>query len=482
MNLLLAALLGLASPVSAALFAAAGKADVTPDPAKETVWLAGYGASGRRATGVHDPLYARAVVVSDGKATLALVSIDAIGIYREDVLEMRRALGWEGADKYLFVTATHDHSAPDTLGLWGRFLGVSGVDKARHKRLKGDVVALVKELSGRLREAELTAAKAEPDPAGLCRDSRDPVVIDPELNVLELKAKGGGSLATLVRYSCHSEVLSKDNMLITADFPGALCAKLEAERGGTCAFLPGAVGGLMTPDSDDSGPLEADYKEMERVGHALAAHATKALAAPRHRLKDAKLSFASRVVRVPVENSRYLFFLRSLRFGHTLMAADGRRLSGWETFYLPWRHFFLFPLPERLRPWVETEVSLVKIGPVKLLGIPGELFPELAVGGYDGSRRYGRPLVRPTNPNPPKLEAAPKGPYLRERMKADVGLIVGLSNDMLGYILPAYDFQISHTRTMLPKPPGTHYEETNSIGPRATDIILNAADELLAEQ
>lgn len=480
MSAFLAVLLALASPAAAALFAAAGKEDVTPDPAKETVWLAGYGASGRRAAGVHDRLHARAVVVSDGKATVALVAVDAIGLYREDVLEMRRALGWEGADKYLFVTATHDHSAPDTLGLWGRWPGFSGVDSKRHKRLKKTVVGLVKELSGRLREAELVAARADPDPAGLCRDSRDPVVIDPELDVLELKAKGGGSLATVVRYSCHPEVLAKDNMLITADFPGALCAKLEAERGGTCAFLPGSLGGLMTPDSEDSGPPEADFKEMERVGQALAGHAAKALAAPRHRLSEAKVSFASRVVRVPVENSRYLFFLRSLRFGHTLLDAAGRPLSRWQSFYLPWRHFFLFPLPERLRPWVETEVSLVRLGPVTILGIPGELFPELAVGGYDGSRRYGRPLVRPTNPNPPKLDTAPQGPYLRERLKADVGLVVGLANDELGYLVPGYDFQATPTRTMLPKPPGTHYEETNSIGPRATGIILGAADELLS--
>lgn len=481
MSILLAVFLGLASPAAAALFAAAGKADVTPDPSAEAVWLAGYGAKGRRAAGIHDRLHARAVLISDGKATVALVAVDAIGLYREDILDMRRQLGWEGADKYLFVSATHDHSAPDTLGLWGRFPGMWGVNAKQHKRLKATVVGLVKELSGRLREAELVAAKAEPDPAGLCRDSRDPVVIDPELDVLELRAKGGGSLATVVRYSCHSEVLAKDNDRITADFPGALCAKLEAERGGTCAFFPGSVGGLMTPDSDDSGPLDDDYKEMERVGHALAAHATKALAAPRIRVKDAKVTVTSRLVKVPVENSRYLFFLRSLRFGHRLFANDGRELSGWEAFYLPWRHFFLFPLPERLRPWVETEVSLVKLGPIKILGIPGELFPELAVGGYDGSRRYGRPLVQPTNPNPPKLDLAPKGPYLREQMKADVGIIVGLANDELGYIMPGYDFQTAGTRTMLPKPPGTHYEETNSIGPRATDIILNAAAELLAE-
>ncbi|MBI2362980.1 MAG: hypothetical protein HYV15_06330 [Elusimicrobia bacterium] len=469
----------LAAPARAALYAAAGKADVTPDPHEETVWLAGYGASGRRATGVHDALWVRALVLSDGKTTVALATVDAIGLAREDVLEVRRRLGWEGTDKYLFLAATHDHSAPDTSGLWGRFPGVSGIDPKRHARLKKAVADLVGGLAGQLREAELVAARAQPDPAGLCRDSRDPVVLDNELGVLELRAKRGGSIGTVVRWSCHPEVLEKDNMLVTADYPGALCGKMEAERGGTCVFFPGAIGGLMTPDADVSGPLEDDFKEMARVGEALAGHALKALAGKPLRLKEAAVSFSTRTVLLPVENARYLLFLPSLAGGHRLRDADGRPLSAWKKWYLPLRQLVLFPLPERLRPWVESEVSVVRIGPVRILGIPGELFPELAVGGYDGSRRHGRPLVAPTNPNPPDLEAAPKPPYLREKLKAEHGFIVGLANDEVGYIIPGYDFQAAPTRSMLPKPPGTHYEETNSIGPRAAGIIIGAAEDLL---
>lgn len=463
-----------ASPGHCAFYAAAGKADITPDPNAETVWLAGYGASGRRATGVHDKLYARALVVSDGKVTVALAAIDSIGLTREDVLDIRRQAGWVGPNRLLFLVATHDHSAPDTLGLWGRWPGTSGVDKKRHKRLKKSVARLVKELEGQLREAELMAARSEIDPAGLCRDSRDPVVMDPELNALEFRAKGGGVLGTVVRWSCHPEVLQPDNTLITADYPGALCAKVEAERGGTCLFLPGLLGGLMTPDSDDSGTLESDYKEMERVGQALAGHAIKALKTPSLRLSEAAVSFSSRTILVPVENSRYLIFLPSLSFGHRLRDAEGHPLAGWKRWYLPLRHLLLFPLPENLRPWVESEVSLIRLGPVKLLGIPGEIFPELVLGGYKGERRYGRPLVRPTNPNPPDLGGAPAGPYLRERLKAEHGLVVGLANDELGYLVPEYDFKVAPTRSLTPKPAGTHYEETNSIGPRATKIVLDA--------
>lgn len=476
---LLLLLPALPGPARAALYAAAGKADITPDLEKETVWLAGFGASGRRAKGVHDPLYVRALVVSDGKKTVALVGVDTLGLYREDVEDIRAELGWQGKDRYLFVSATHSHSTPDSLGLWGRFIGVSGVDKRYHARLKGAVAELVKELSGKLREAEMTAARSTPDPRSLCRDSRDPVVIDPELNALAFRTKKGESIGTLVRWSCHAEVMDSRNFQVTADFPGPMCSRIEEKTGGGCVFFPGAIGGLMTPDVDDSLTGEDRFKEMARVGHRVADEALGALKGETYRHRRAEVSFSTRVVSLPVENSRYLFFLPNLAFGHTPYAADGKAVGRLKTYWYSLRHLVSWPLPERLRPTVVSEVSLVEIGPVRILGIPGELFPELAIGGYDGGFRFDYPLVRPTNPNPPDLEKAPKGPYLRKKLKAKHGLIVGLANDMLGYFVPEYDFEVTPNRAMHPRPPGTHYEETNSLGRSATPLVLEAAEELL---
>ena len=35
------------------------------------------------------------------------------------------------------------------------------------------------------------------------------------------------------------------------------------------------------------------------------------------------------------------------------------RLPGWKTLWYPLRHMLFFPLPERLRPWIEAELALV---------------------------------------------------------------------------------------------------------------------------
>ncbi|MDX6767998.1 MAG: hypothetical protein SF051_00585, partial [Elusimicrobiota bacterium] len=190
------------------------------------------------------------------------------------------------------------------------------------------------------------------------------------------------------------------------------------------------------------------------------------------------LAYRSERVLVPVENSRYRLFLPALSFGHHLLDAQGRRLPGWKKWALPLKHL-VFRLGPGDQPFVESEVSLVDAGPARLLGLPAEMFPETVLGGYDGRFAFGRPVVTPGNPNPPDLAAAPAGPYLRERVKAAAPMLVGLANDELGYVLPAYDFKANPSLSMTPKPAGHHYEETNSIGPSATPILTEAADRLL---
>lgn len=458
---------------------AAGKVDITPDPKQHSVWLAGYGPKGRKATGILHPLYARAIVVSDGKKIVALVSMDSIGIYAQDVQGIRDRLGWTGDARYVMVSAIHSHSAPDTLGLWGPVPAVSGVDQRYYDKVKDEVAGLIKNLSSHLQKARLIAAKRDINPRGLCRDDRDPVIIDPEMEVLRFESEWGKPIATVVRWSCHPVALGAANKEIAPDYPGPLCDKIESSGGGACVFFNGEIGGHLITDTDRSLGVEAQRKDTVRIGEKVADLAIDALRRYPESVEAGPVRFSARRIRVPVENSRYLLFLPSLAWSHKIFDVNGASVGLGRLWYLALRHLILFPLPERLRPWVESEVATISIGRVRVLAIPGELLPELAIGGFDGRYRFGWPLVRPDNPDPPRLVDAPKGPYLRERMKAKYGLIIGLANDELGYIIPSYDFKFKHNRFMEPEPPGDHYEETNSIGPRATDTIVKTADELL---
>src|SRR5690242_14360609 len=101
---------------SKALEVGIGVVDVTPElKEKKPIWLAGK-ESNRAATGVHDHLFARAVVLrADGKK-IALVSVDSIGLSRPTIEAARaRIQGFT----YVLVASTHSHDSPDVIGIWG---------------------------------------------------------------------------------------------------------------------------------------------------------------------------------------------------------------------------------------------------------------------------------------------------------------------------------------------------------------------------
>lgn len=467
--------------VFAAFSASAGKIEITPDLKKHKVYLAGFGSKGRKPLGVHDPLYARALLLSDGEKTAALVSLDLLGFFREDVEKVRRGLNLDPGKEYVLIAATHNHSAPDTLGLWGPFPGISGVDPEYQEHVRSRISDLIGALKSRLEPARVVAAEGRIKMGGLAVDYRDPVVMDPALAVLRLESLSGNkTIAVMVNWSAHPETLGRENRYLTADYPGVLCGNLEKMEGGTCVFFSRSIGGLLSPDNNSLGPQDS-FKASEKLGRILAVKAFRLLKSRGVAFIPRSLEFKSEIVPVPVENSRYLLFLRSLKFGHKLKDAEGKALSWWRSYFLTFKHL-LFGLKPRELPRVDTEVSLVRFGLVEILGIPGEIFPELVVGGYDGRYRFGYPLVSPKNPNPPDLSQAPKGPYLADKMRGPVKFLIGLANDELGYLVPEYDFQVNEKSVLLhPRPPGHHYEETNSVGRSASGIVLDAAERLLKD-
>ena len=132
-------------------------------------------------------------------------------------------------------------------------------------------------------------------------------------------------------------------------------------------------------------------------------------------------------------------------------------------------------------PQVETRVAYIQLGPASIVTNPGELAPELFLGGYDGSARGTYPLLNPSEPNSPDLSRAPAPPYLIDHMDGarEHRMVFGLTMDFLGYILPRYNFVLHETKPYFEDAPGDHYEETNSLGPRAEAEIVGTLRQLV---
>ncbi len=429
-----------------------GEGDVTPKlDSGRAVYLAGFGHN-RKATGVHDPIMARAVVLEYGRERLALVSVDVVGIFLPTVERIRQRLP---QFRYVLVSATHNHEGPDTLGLWGPTPLQTGVDPDFMKQLEDGCVAAVERAIQKLRPAHAAMAIShEPD---LLHDSRLPIVLHDELVVLRFEdPQSKAPLGLLVQWNNHPEVLDSKNTLITADFPYYVVKMLQERHRCPVAYFTGTVGGLMTPlglkvlDAAGRELRDGTFEKAERYGELLAAAIDKAL---RNAQPIRLHPFAVHQVHVliPINNKLY-------RLGWQLGTLQ-RPVYVWNGEPRP-KEFV--ETKDVSRPVaVKTEIGYLRLGELEVAVIPGEIYPELVLGKVQDPADPGADF--PNAPIEPAIYAQLRG---RHRM------IIGLGNDELGYFIPKRQWD--------EKPPFCYglkkaqYGEINSVGPEAAPIICEA--------
>lgn len=468
-----------------------GPDDGEGDGKLQAAWMAGFG-NGRPATGVRnedsglvgdgDGLWARAIVLRHGNTTVAIVAMDLVGWFNGDVMAVREMLKQQDIDiDHLIVHSTHTHEGPDSMGLWGEEMFMPGYDPKLREQLRNTVVsvlaAAVKDIrpvaSLKVGEVDISTYH-DNGVANVISDHRDPWVVEEFISAARLIDGDDQTIATLINFSCHPETLADDNLLMTSDFVHALRRTVEQGSqwktapgvpglGGPAIYINGAVGGMMTtlgvnvtnPDGDSF--QSASWEKADSIGQLLGEMALDAVANGDD-VTDARLRIFNKRFRAPVDNEGFRVF-----FELGILERE------------------VFVNPRTKVQEIETEMSLVELGPIQLLSIPGELLPEIAIGGYDGSHinAPGVEIFEADNPNPPDLDNAPDGPYIKDRMPGMYRWLIGLGNDELGYIIPEYNFELAMDMPYVNEAEGDHYEETNSLGPKMAGLIDQYADLLI---
>jgi hypothetical protein len=432
-------------------------ADVTPALGRKPVYIAGFGFN-RVATGVHDPLMARAVVIEYDHQSIGFLSVDVVGLFRDQVLAIRKRLP---GIRYLLVSSTHNHEGPDTLGLWGPVPVVSGVDPAYMQRLTDQCVRAVEAASAVLEPARAVIGTVRD--ASLVRDSREPYVKHDELTALQFRSIASGKLlGSIVGWNCHPETLDSKNALLSADFVGYTVDEVRRQTGGPVLYLTGTVGGLMTSLGlevrDESGRLLSDgtFAKTERYGRLIGQLAKKALTNSES-IDLAPMEVRSREVYLPLYNARYKLArtLGILNREEHLWTGDWRQAP---------------PLPKSSGDKelaVATEIGWLRLGSLEIAAIPGEIYPELVLSKVQD----------PVDPGA-DFPDAPIEPGIYAQLKSPHRLLVGLANDELGYIIPKRQWD--------EKPPFCYgrkrkqYGEENSVGPETAPILCRAFQDLVA--
>jgi Neutral/alkaline non-lysosomal ceramidase, N-terminal len=275
-----------------------GTASATVNPPDGT-YMAGYDQD-RKSTGVHDDLYAKAVVFDDGKTAVALVVVDVIGIQYDTVQAIREAAAAKTTaipPEHIIVQSTHTHCGPDVIGIYGPDETHTGRNAAYMEQL----VNTAAEQVARAADARqpTTFVVAETQCTGWAVNDSEPDVVDNSVTLLQCRDAQGEPIATLTHFACHPTVLDGDTTQVSADWVGAFYKEMAARVPGQHIYLQGGVGGWIQPETP-----ERSFALAERYGKDLAAKAVAALESPQPMAAD-EVRFASKAFGMPNDNAMF---------------------------------------------------------------------------------------------------------------------------------------------------------------------------------
>ncbi|HID10093.1 MAG TPA: hypothetical protein EYP17_02160 [Candidatus Latescibacteria bacterium] len=365
--------------------------DITPPVG---IAMGGFAARKQGAQGVHDPLYARALVLEDGEERLALVTCDLLGLNRTAVARVRElveeATGMPGERVALCFSHTHSGPAP------GRLYEIrelkEGLEEIWGEVLLYYIAGAVRMAAKDIREAEVGVGVGEVVIGVNRRQLRtdgEVVIgsnpkgpIDPQVGVVRINREGGKA-AVLMQYACHGVVLGADNLLISADYPGYAVWTLEAAYGGKAVGLfANGCGGNINPKE------RGNFEAAERLGRALAGEVLKVAqeVRPAEGLKVIRRKVCLPLKKFPpIEEAKER--VRELEKLAEETEVGSEQITGLWGELVHARHTLMVLHELRAtqglevleRGEMESEVWVVRLGDAALVFLPGEVFVEVGL-------------------------------------------------------------------------------------------------------
>ncbi len=252
----------------------------------------------RKFTGIHDSLFVKAVVLKKDSTTLAIVTIDCIGLLFPDVerIRARAAAAVAIPPQHIIVSSTHTHAGPDVVGLWGSDYQHPGVDSAYQQFLIQTAAAQIATAYTKLQPVVVRTAETifgEPWVQNICDEE-----IDRSVTSMQFVAVDGSSVASLTNFACHPTFLDAQYSEVSSDYVDGFYKGLATAWGGENLFLQGAIGGWVQPVD------EGTFARAFQRGSELAA-ATVAAYTSSDTLAVDRLDVRARRVRFPVENAAW---------------------------------------------------------------------------------------------------------------------------------------------------------------------------------
>jgi len=328
--------------------------------------------------GVHDDLYAKALVLDDGDQKLAMIIADLGGTTTDftsrirDLVEKRTNILKEN----ILVAATHTHTGPTAYAK--RTVDDWPYDECLSNVYARKVASSAYMANDNLREARFGVGSGYVE--GVAANRRDPKgPTDPEVGILRFDESVGSLYSVLINFTCHPTVV-RVTKYISKDFPHYALRVAEKVKGEDviAIFTNGAEGNQSTRHTR----RETTFREADRLGTMLGAEALKTLEKI-ETTDEVSLRVSSEMIDFPlrkkfsVEEATKLWEKRVKEFEKY----KGQKMSGKARTaminVLGAEH--ALRLAQSDIKEVKAEMQAIAINDTILIGIPGELFVEFGL-------------------------------------------------------------------------------------------------------
>jgi hypothetical protein len=206
-------------------------------------------------TRVADPVGARAVVVSNGSKAIAVEVVDQEGLFNVYADRIRSLVAASGVHlDGIYISATHDESAPDSLGLGGVNELTSGVNNFWVDYMVRQSALAIEHAYYAMVPAKIRYTEVlEPSNVRQCWSSY-PFVDNQDMPVMQAVSAGRHPrvITTLASVSQHAETLGFNGGpqadWVSSDWVSFFRDALERRLGGLAIEMAGAVGSVESPE------------------------------------------------------------------------------------------------------------------------------------------------------------------------------------------------------------------------------------------
>lgn len=215
------------------LYAGVCETNITPPLG---IWMSGYGLRPTGAIRIHDELYARVLVLDDGRQRIVLVSADIIAFAPDSVQRIREQIASKlnMAPSAIMLHATHTHGGPN-VGIY-RCMGER--DAGYLDILERKIIGATVQASQEMHPAHFTYGETNAQIGINRRESRRDGrtllgtdfagVVAPLVQSLCVNHADGRLMALLFSHACHPTTLGGENLSITAEWCGVAVEQLKS--------------------------------------------------------------------------------------------------------------------------------------------------------------------------------------------------------------------------------------------------------------